>query len=180
MNIRWDPTLTSEARCQVMRGLAKQHPKVRHFVETGTADGATCEYLRQDFDHLYTIEIVPSLHEFSKKRLQDYSNIELLLGDSTSILPPLLARINAPCFFWLDGHFCGSREARGLKDTPVEDELQIILATKIPHIIIIDDARLFGRDPAYPTIERIRELVTGQDIEYDFSYVDDMMRAIPK
>ncbi len=178
-NIRWDPTLTSLERCRVMRELQDSF-QLPNFIETGTADGATCEYLATEFNHLYTIEIVPSLHNQSKDRLRDYTNVDLLLGDSTEILPPLLQQINAPCFFWLDGHFCGSLEARGPKDTPVEDELQIIFATGIPHVILVDDARLFGTDPAYPTVERVRELATSQDIQYTFSYQDDMMRIFPK
>lgn len=177
---KWDPTLTSEARCEAIRKCALQHWDVRNFVETGTADGSTCRILSNVFEQLHTIEIVPTLYKSAVNHLAPYSNIQCHFGDSAEVLPGLLEKINAPTFFWLDGHYCGSREARGPKDTPVEDELEIIFATGLPHVVFIDDARLFGRDPAYPTLERVRELITSQDIEYTFSYVDDMMRAIPE
>lgn len=179
VGIKWDPTLTSIGRCYEIRKQAQQFPKIRNFIETGTADGATCDFLHNDFDYLATIEIVPTLHNQSKVRLEPFPNVELFLGDSEEVLPPLLQRLNDSCFFWLDGHFCGSLEARAPKDTPVAAELEIIFATRIPHIVFVDDARLFGRDPAYPTLDWVRNLATGQEIDYRFSLVDDIMRIVP-
>lgn len=176
---RWNPTLTSDERCAILADYAR-HYKCRHFVETGSADGDTCRIMRESFDFLYTIEIVPSVARATARRLKKYQNIQCFEGDSTEILPGLLARINAPCFFWLDGHYCGSLEKRGPKDTPIQEELEIIFATKLPHVIFVDDARLFGRDPAYPTVEWVRDIATSQDIEFTFSYADDMMRVEPK
>lgn len=177
---KWDPTITSWERIDLMRYYHTLHRDIRHFVETGTAGGDTCDELANEFDHLYTIEIVPSLYEGSKRRLSKHPNVECLFGDSTAVLPPLLQQIGAPCLFWLDGHFCGSLEARGDKDTPIQEELEIILGTGIPHLILVDDARLFGSDPAYPTVEWVRDFSTSQTIEYRFSYVNDVMRIVPK
>lgn len=180
MSNQWDPTITSWERIDVMREYSNQHPHIRNFVETGTAGGDTCDLLADQFDYLYTIEIVPSLYESSKKRLSKHPNVECLFGDSTTVLPELLRNINRPCLFWLDGHFCGSLEARGPKDTPVKEEVEIILATGLPHLILIDDARLFGVDPAYPTVEWVRDFSTSQAIHYKFSYADDVMRIVPQ
>lgn len=177
---QWDPTIPSEERCDIIRGYALNNPYARTFVESGSADGDTCLALRNDFDRLYTVEIVPTVQERTKARLQPYGNIVSLQGDTTNIFPNLLQQINASCVFWLDGHYCGSLEARGPKDTPVVEELEIILATGIPHVILIDDARLFGSDPAYPSIEWIRNLATTQKIHYTFAYADDIMRIVPK
>ena len=176
----WDPTITSQERGQIIRDYALRHPDVRNFVESGSADGDTCVQVQDLFDHLYTIEIVPTVQIRTKRRLSIYPHVLSLQGDSTHILPGLLDRIGAPCLFWLDGHYCGSLEKRGEKDTPVADELQIIFATNLRHIILVDDARLFGTDPAYPTIEWVREIATSQAIEFTFSYQDDMMRIVPK
>lgn len=179
--VRYDPTLPALRRCAILANFVANYgtSRLSNFVETGTANGQTCEYLHGLFENLYTIEIVPSVFEQTKQKLAALSNVECFLGDSTDILPPLLKRINEPCMFWLDGHYCGSLEARGPKDTPVQEELEIILATGIPHVIFVDDARLFGVDPAYPTLEWVREIATTQDIPYSFSYENDMMRIVP-
>lgn len=176
----WDPTVTSEDRCQAIRDFRFWYPQVRTFVESGSADGDTVRQLHADFDQLYTVEIVPTVARGTARRLKKYSNIQCFEGDTSDIFPGLLEQINAPCFFWLDGHYCGSLEARGPKDTPVVEELQIIFATGLPHVIFIDDARLFGSDPEYPTIEWVRNIATTQDIEFAFSYIDDMMRIAPR
>lgn len=181
LGLRWDPTLTSQERCAIVARYAKKFRQVRNFVETGTASGETVEYVYDYFDNLYTIEIVPSLFKQTKATLgPTHPNIHFYIGDSTEVLPPLLAEINDSCMFWLDGHYCGSLETRGSLDTPIVQELEIIMATGRPHVIIIDDARLFGRDPAYPTVDWVRNYVSDQDIDYYFSYDNDMMRVIPK
>jgi hypothetical protein len=47
------------------------------------------------------------------------------------------------------------------------------------HVIVIDDARLFGTDPAYPTIDELTAFVekhqTGSAIEID----NDSIRVEP-
>lgn len=178
--IRYDPTVTSDVRVEMIRTYAVQFPEVRLFVETGTADGDTCKAVHEYFDEIHTIEIVPSVYEWTQKRIgRSYPKIRFYQGDSTLILPGILGQLNRSCFFWLDGHYCGSLEARGVKDTPVAEELEIIFATGLRHVVLIDDARLFGRDPAYPTVEWVRDLATSQDIEYAFSYEDDIMRILP-
>lgn len=177
--MKWDPTLTADERCQVLQAATKTFPDVRNFVETGTADGATCRTLRDDFDDLWTVEIVPSVYQRSKQKLAVYGNIHCFLGDSTAVLPQILEKFQGPAFFWLDGHYCGSEEARGPKDTPVAEELEFIFSTGLPHVIFIDDARLFGVDPAYPTVEWVRDIATNQNIRFDFAYVDDIMRITP-
>lgn len=177
-NVRWDPTLTPLYRREVIRQYGQKFPN-RTFVETGTSDGGTVENLAKDFNQLHTVEIAPSIFNRSKDRLKDYTNIKFWLGDSTVVLPEILAETEGNLLFWLDGHFCGDPEGRGVKDTPIIDELRLILADKRPHVILIDDARLFGNDPVYPEISWVRNLATTQDIRYAFSYQDDIMRIVP-
>lgn len=176
--VRWDPTLTAEERCRTISGYADMYG-FPNFVETGTAGGDTCLALADKFMNVYTIEIAEYLYNISQQRLAVVHNVECILGDSSVVLPSLLQRINGSCIFWLDAHYCGDPRGRGQEDTPIATELQYIFATQIPHVILIDDARLFGRDPAYPTIDWVRNIATWQDIEYDFAYVDDMMRIVP-
>lgn len=177
-HIRYDPTLTPDGRREVIRSYGALFPD-RTFVETGTSDGGTVEHLARSFHQLHTVEIAPSIFHKSQDRLRGYTNIKFWLGDSTHVLPQILAETEGNCLFWLDGHFCGDPEGRGSKDTPIMDELQIIFADKRPHVILIDDSRLFGNDPVYPEISWVRNLATTQDIRYTFSYEDDIMRIIP-
>jgi hypothetical protein len=49
------------------------------------------------------------------------------------------------------------------KDTPILEELAHILgAADIRHVVVIDDARLFGTDPAYPTLDTVAAFVTSR------------------
>ena len=58
----------------------------------------------------------------------------------------LLPTINEPCCFWLDAHAGASKYARGPKDVPLLDELEVIANHHIKnHIIAIDDAHMFGK-----------------------------------
>lgn len=175
----WDPTLTSEERCEILESYARTY-KLKNFVESGSADGDTCEALAHLFDHAYTIEIVPTVQARTARRLSVFPQVECFLGDSTDILPGILGKLDGPALFWLDGHYCGSLEARAEKDTPVKEEIELILATGVPHVILVDDSRLFGMDPAYPTIEWVREVATSQPIEFTFSYISDIMRIAPR
>lgn len=176
--IRWDPTLPALARVEFLTRHAEQH-NLRNFVETGTASGDTCAWLNAIFDHLYTVEIVPTVQAQAAARLSQYPNVWCYLGDSTDIIPIILDELDGPALFWLDGHYCGSEEARGVKDTPVIEELEAILATGQPHHIFIDDARIFGRDPAWPTLEEIRHIGTSQDRPFAFSYHHDILCLVP-
>jgi hypothetical protein len=179
--VRYDPTLPASSRILELLKEHARYPHTNTFVETGTANGDTCAALHNDFRWLYTIEIVPSVYEQTKQRLAQVSpTIHCLFGDSTDVLPEIPNIHSEPCMFWLDGHYCGSLEARGPKDTPVVEELQIIMATGQPHVILIDDARLFGTDPAYPTLEWVREFVTTQDRPFSFSYDQDVIRVVPR
>src|ERR1700733_11101052 len=48
--------------------------------ETGTYRGDTSFALRKHFDHIYTVEVFPPLHEAARQRLAPYANITCVLG----------------------------------------------------------------------------------------------------
>jgi hypothetical protein len=84
--------------------------------------------------------------DFKKSEKYNYGSIELINSDSVTGLKNLLPSINEPCCFWLDAHAGAAKYARGPKDVPLLDELQIIANHHIKnHIIAIDDAHLFGK-----------------------------------
>lgn len=171
--IKWDPTAEPEVKRDIIRSYARYDT----LVETGTNDGGTPLALRENFRKIYTIELIPEVFQVAQQRLEPYKNISCICGDSTDIIPVLL-RGKRSCVWWLDGHWSGA-EMKGLKETPVKEELEMILNDPYPHVVLVDDARLFGFDPEYPTIDWVRNFATTRDIRYDFSYVDDIMRIWP-
>jgi len=128
------------------------------FVETGTYQGDTVYALRNAFRKLYTIELSHELYERARARLETAGNITAYEGDSTAILPQVLEQINEPCLFWLDGHYSGGPTAKGDVNCPLLREIACILSHPVKqHVILMDDARLFGKVQDYPTVAELTE-----------------------
>ncbi|MBU0571100.1 MAG: hypothetical protein KJ995_08305 [Candidatus Omnitrophica bacterium] len=150
-------------------------------VETGTFYGDMVEAMKGVFDRLYTIEIDEELYEKAKKRFKGVRHIELIHGDSGVELMNLMNKINEPALFWLDGHYSGGVTAKGEKDTPIYEELRHILnAPDRGHVIIIDDARCFGADPVYPSIEKLKDFIKSKRPNLEIIIQDDNIRITPK
>jgi hypothetical protein len=90
-------------------------------------------------------------------------------------------KLSQPALFWLDAHYSEGVTARGDKDTPIYEELHLILnAGDIGHVIIIDDARCFGTDPAYPSKEELVEFIRSKKSNVDIAVLDDSIIITPK
>lgn len=146
-------------------------------VETGTFLGEMVDAMKVFFDKVYSIELSPELHEKAKTRFNSIRNVELLQGDSSHVLEKILPHLDQPTLFWLDGHYSEGITARGEKDTPILEELtHIFNADKTNHVIIIDDARLFGSDPAYPSIAELSEFIQSKNTNLELNVKDDTIR----
>lgn len=176
--------LSAEGRVEVIRSYARAHPEIRTFVETGSADGSTTAALVDEFDRLYTIELDVGLYYHNLKRFVHEPKVLPMLGDSAVVLKELLLVLDRPAVFWVDAHWCGG-ETRGPVDTPVESELREIFYRRAPGVVLIDDARLFGTDPAYPTVDWVQALVATSESSaehgdlWEFEIADDVMRITP-
>lgn len=148
---------------RVVRQVADAHGS-RVLVETGTFMGDMVDAMRDRFDHVYTIELSDELHHRATERFAGCSNVTLVHGDSGVELRRIAQELPAGNnLFWLDGHWSGGPTAKGPTDTPVADELSVTLPRVAQgDVILIDDAREFGVDPAYPTIESLRERVAAE------------------
>ena len=136
--------------------------------------------MKKDFDRIYSIELNQELVEKAKLRFKNESHIELIHGDSGIELKKLIAKINQPALFWLDGHYSAGITARGDKDTPILEELEHILnAPDRGHVILIDDARCFGADPAYPTIAKLSESIKHKRPNTSLVVAYDSIRITP-
>ncbi len=153
----------------------------RVMVETGTYFGAMVEAMKNDFDHIYSIELSRQLYENAAARFCGDARITLIQGDSGTAIGGVLKALARPALFWLDGHWSAGVTARGDGNTPVRKELAAIFAAAdLPHVILIDDAREFGRDPEYPGIDELRQYVHAQRPHFEFSVDTDIIRIHPR
>jgi hypothetical protein len=165
---------------RTLRSYAKKH-HLSILVETGTYYGDMVAAMQRVFDRIYTIELSTDLYERAKLRFAAHESIEVINGDSGVELEKLLPRIDRPALFWLDGHYSGGETVRGERDTPIFEELRHILgAPDRGHVIIIDDARLFGKDPGYPALEDLKKIVYSLRKNSEIHVADDMIRITPQ
>jgi hypothetical protein len=160
---------------RVLQQYAEQYG-LRVLVETGTYLGDTVEAMKHRFDKIYSIELSEELYRRAKERFAGESHIELINGDSGKVLEGVMKELTQPALFWLDGHYSEGITAKGETDTPIWEELEHILnARPLGHVVIIDDARAFGSDSAYPTIEELKEFV-GSRSDGDITVEDDSIK----
>lgn len=150
-------------------------------VETGTYLGDMVWAMRRHFRRIISIELSESLSAKAQKRFSRYPHIDILCGDSGKALQQVLAEVNHSCLFWLDGHYSGGTTAKAKANTPVQQELDVILNHTIEgHVILIDDARCFDGTDGYPRIDEVQQSVALRYPDYAFSVTNDVIRIHPK
>jgi hypothetical protein len=157
------------------------------FIETGTFLGDTIQSLLSEFKILYSVELSEELALRAQKRFANADNVKIISGSSDIELKAILNEVKDPVLFWLDGHYSGEfthntefiKTAKGALNTPVVNELKLILSINIPHIILIDDARLFNGTMDYPTIEELSKLVKTSQLKRKLSVKRDIIRIVP-
>ncbi len=120
------------------------------FVETGTFLGETAAWAAGFFDSVYTIEAAKELYLQASKRHTRLNNVKFLNGESQAILAEVVAQIDQPALFWLDAHWSGGPTWGSDQECPLLEELAVICASSLDHLILIDDARLFLAPPPSP------------------------------
>lgn len=165
---------------KVIKDYAQKYD-LRVLVETGTFFGDMVAAMKGEFAKIYSIELSEELYANAKKRFRKDKNIELICGDSGKVLGDLVERLDEPALFWLDGHYSGGITAKAEIDTPILDEIARILdARERKHVIIIDDARCFGADPAYPSLSQLSDLVSSKRSDMEITMSNDSIRIVPK
>ncbi len=154
----------------------------RVLVETGTYQGDTVAAVQRDFDEVYTIELHEELYRRARWRFVFDRHVHVRQGDSAEELDRVLPELDRPTLFWLDAHYSagGVTSAKGKYDPPLLYELEAILALREPrHVILIDDARLFGVDLGYPAVAAIEKAVKESGLPLEVEVQRDIVRIHP-
>jgi hypothetical protein len=170
------PPAPRSVKAAVIRRFADR--KLRSvFVETGTFYGDMLAALSGDFERLYSIELHKGLARRAMRRFAGDPKVSIMQGDSSDLLKPLLCSLARPAVLWLDGHYSGILTARGETDTPIMREIDAVLRAGTPQdAVLIDDARLFGTDPAYPTVAEVEQRVLEVRPNWTVRVDDDIVQ----
>lgn len=161
----------------VLKDYAEKH-ELGVLVETGTYYGQMVYAMKNEFDHIYSIELSKELYHIACKRFDGYDHIHLSHGDSADILPVVLDQVGEePALFWLDGHYSGGQTAGKGREVPVLKELKSILTHSMKRpVILIDDARLFTGKDEYPSLSDIENYIQKISTDWVMNVEEDIIR----
>lgn len=154
---------------------------LKAFVESGTYYGDTLATVAIDMRvRSISIELSDEHYNAAVTRFAGRANVELLHGDSGELMADVVSGLRSPALFWLDGHFSGGSTAKGVRETPVLQELQAILQSSIRgNVILIDDVRCFDGTHDYPQLTELLAIIKAAgDIAWEISA--DILRLTPR
>lgn len=158
-------------------------------IETGTGAGDLALALL-DFpvvEQLLTVEVDPEVAERASDRIEavhgppDWSRWVLIVGDSVDNVRVWSQAIDErPFVWWLDAHRDNWWEGDPATVTPVLAEVELILSRRPGDVVLIDDARLFGRATGYPTVADVEDVAAAATRgTYVVGVEHDIIRLIP-
>ena len=144
-------------------------------VESGTFMGDMIDAQLPNFDVIHSIELSDELYQQAVQKYAGNAKVILHNGDSGEKLKEIVPSLKQAALFWLDGHYSGGITAKGEKICPVYAELDAIFSSDFPHLVLIDDARLFVGKDDYPTIEELKAYVKQSGRTHAFEQEDDTL-----
>eukprot|EP00656_Telonema_subtile_P009875 TRINITY_DN14679_c0_g1_i3.p1 TRINITY_DN14679_c0_g1~~TRINITY_DN14679_c0_g1_i3.p1 ORF type:complete len:195 (+),score=65.83 TRINITY_DN14679_c0_g1_i3:21-605(+) len=131
--------------------------------------------VRGMFARSYTVEVDPMLFAMARTRglTEGAADVSFMLGDSTEVIKKqiLPKEPRVPICWFLDGHFSGGATGHnGTADVPLLEELRAIAEAweGEAHVIVIDDAHLFGtthaEDWGHVTVDAIVEAIGAEKV----------------
>lgn len=142
------------AKRRIIHAMLARHGS-RVFVETGTFKGDTLASIAATGLRSISVELSREYFDRANQRFAGMKNVELHQGDAADVLPRIVATLNEPALFWLDGHYSAGETAHGALASPISAEMRCILDSPVPgHVILIDDAHEFTGEGGYPELGR--------------------------
>lgn len=142
--------------------------KLNIFIETGTYSGFSSLWAAHHGFIVHTIELSKDRWEGLETAFHSEHNIHFYRGDSKDILPTILEKVEEPALIFLDAHY-GQDRGGGM---PLMGEIEAIKNCPLRHIVMVDDARLFGVGRDWPTKEQvIKALEDSGRVSYEFEDV---------
>jgi hypothetical protein len=147
-------------------------------VETGTYLGDMVWAVRRHFRQIHSIELDPTLHARAERRFRRHPHVHLVQGDSAEALAGIVAGLEEPALFWLDGHFSGGITARGAASTPILEELSHVFGDRRHrHVALIDDAGDFLDNPEYPSLDELEQHLEAVRPGLGLEVTDNIIRV---
>lgn len=113
------------------------------YIETGTYQGNQLALAAPRFKRVIGVELDPGFADITQTRAP---KAEVILANSSKILPQLASEIAEPCFFYLDAHYCRTVPHQIMPSPfPLWDELIALRTRTLPDIIVVDDVHTFGK-----------------------------------
>ena len=164
----------------------RQQFGLKTFVETGTNKANTTVWAAEKFERVYTVEGYEPLYRAAIEKYGSIPNIQFLYGNSPDRLAELVPTLKEPAVFWLDAHWCGPETSGQSAECPVIAELDVLNASELEHILLIDDARLFLAPPPpphvashWPSIDEVCRHLSAHPSNRYVCVFQDVIVAVP-
>lgn len=157
-----------------------QRFELTRFAETGTYYGEMVAAMLHRFQRIFSIELDPRLAGLAQQRFRKYSHVWIIEGDSQTMVPALLERINQRCLWWLDAGYCGWTGAMG-NPNRLGTELNAILAHPIrDHVVLMDDANGVNGEGGSPTLSELIDSIHANFPEREVEVAHNIIRITPR
>lgn len=150
-------------------------------IESGSGMGDGIMQMRKaGFALIKSVEAKDTYHESNLKRFAGNDAVQLYFGMSKDEFPAMLADVTTPAVFFLDAHVSGPNGAghedymeKGnaseyAQDNCLRAELEIVLAHRNDHVIIIDDQNGENEENV-----KYREMCLAANPNYKFYFYDE-------
>lgn len=160
----------------IRHNIPNPHPRV--FIETGTYHGDTVAAIKDMYSSVISIEVDEALYKKACERFANDKNVRISHGDCAQEMPALLATLQEPAVFWLDGHYSGGETGKGVVEDPILISLNQIADHPVrEHVIFVDDARTFDGREGRPDISDVFNCIKKIDSRYIIRVQSDIIVA---
>lgn len=172
--------MAPEDRARVVCDYARRYGS-EMIVETGSAAGDNAAMLAEWTDlPVITIELDHSFYLKTINRNRDDRRVLPIHGDSPGVIRSIADWVPPRTVWWLDAHIDDWAHApKGMRTTPITEEIFLVMSRHLDDVILIDDARLFGLAQGYPDLAAVGRHVHQLDESYSIETLYDIIRATP-